>query len=384
MKKSLVFILAFVLLCFAACTPTPVENTTAVPTTTEAPANLGIKNIVLIIGDGMGVNQVEATQIVNGEKFSFTQWDHTMVNTNSLNSNYEPLNTTDSAASSTALATGILTTNGHIGQSANGDNLKTILDYAKEKGKSTGVVTTDAIYGATPGGFSGHSGSRYNYEDILFTQLQSDIDLLCARYAAEVVDKRADIKNAGYDFSSIMGNAQKSLESEKAFWLLNIADYNATDKLATVAEMSLNFLDKDPDGFVLMIEQAQIDHHGHSNEFEGIVKCVNVLNETVESVMNWIGDREDTVVLITADHETGGLQISREPGFLTSYPCADGSSIYYNFTTSNHSNSEVYLFTHGFEPNFEQYYTEERPAAIKNTNIFDMMLDILNDPLQED
>ena len=383
MKKVLAGLLVMLLLCFSACTPAPAVETTAAPTTTEAPADLGIKNIILIIGDGMGVNQVDATQIINGEKFAFTQWNQTLVNTNSLDKNNEPTVTTDSAASATALATGVLTKNGYVGQDPNGTNLKTILDYAKEYGKATGVLTTDSTAGATPGGFSGHCADRNNSEAIVTSQLQSNVDLICSSYTAEVADRRSEIKSNGYEFCYTMSSAKKSIESERAFWLLNVADYNATDKLTDVTKMTLDFLSKDPDGFVLMIEQAHVDKHGHKNEFDGVVKCVNILNDTVETIMDWVGDREDTAILITADHETGALQISQEPEFVYSYDCADGSKLYYNFDSVNHSNSEVYLFTYGFEPDFEQYYTEERPTAIKNIDIFDMMMDILEDPLQE-
>lgn len=386
MKKYLCLILALLFTVLSACTPTAPEDSTAttVPTTTEAMEYQGIKNIVLIIGDGMGVDHVRAGELVASKKFAFTGWEHTLVDTNSLNGNLEPLNVTDSAAAATALATGVLTRNERIGQDSDGNMLKTIMDYASQDyGKATGVITTDYIYAATPGGFSGHSVSRENYDEILLTQLQSGIDLLCSRYAAEVMDKRSDVKNAGYTFSYSMDDAKANLEAEKVFWMLNISSYRSTDKLSEVTGMALDYLSKDPDGFVLMIEQANIDNYGHKNEFEGLPQCVNILNDTVDAVLEWIGDREDTAILVTADHETGGLEVSTEPTFNRSYSCENGDLIYYKFNAMTHTNSKVDLYIHGFQPDFERYYTEERPDFIKNTNIFDMMLDLLEDPLQE-
>lgn len=386
MKKYLCFALALLFVFLTACTPATPEDSTAttVPTTTEALADQGIKNIVLIIGDGMGVDQVRAGELAASKKFAFTGWEHTLVDTNSLNGNLEPLNVTDSAAAATALATGVLTKNKRVGQDPDGNILKTIMDYASQDyGKATGVITTDYSYGATPGGFSGHSVSRDNYDEILLTQLQSGIDLLCSRYSGEVMDKRADVKSAGYTLSYSMHDAKANLEAEKVFWLLNIYNHKSTDKLTDVTEMALDYLSRDPDGFVLMIEQATIDHYGHDHEFNGIPQCVNILNDTVDTVVEWIGDREDTAILVTADHETGGLEVSTEPIFSRSYTCDNGDLIYYTFRVLGHSNSKVDLYVYGFQPDFKRYYTEERPDFIKNTNVFDIMLDLLEDPLQE-
>lgn len=387
MKRTLCIILALVMLVLTACTPAAPADTTAAATTaatTEALVDQGIKNIVLIIGDGMGVDQVKAGELAASKKFAFTGWQHTLVDTNSLNGKGEPLNTTDSAASATALATGTLTTNGRIGMDTEGTLLKTIMDYASQDyGKATGVITTDYIYGATPSGFSAHASSRNSYDEILSSQLQSGVDLFCAKYAAEVLDRRGDVKNAGYTLSYSMHDAKNAMDAEKVFWLLNVANYNASDKLADVTSLALDYLSQDPDGFVLMIEQANIDGYGHKNEFNGLPQCVNILNDTVDAVLEWIGDRSDTAILITADHETGGLEVSTESDFKLSYECENGDLIYYNFNTLTHTNSKVDLFVYGFEPDFTRFYTEDRPDAIKNTNIFEIMLGLLEDPLQE-
>ncbi len=383
MKRIFAIVLCGLMLLTVACAKTDTADTTTAAPTAEVLEEQGIKNIIIVIGDGMGPNQVKSGEIVSGKQHVFADWDHTLVNTNSLDSNGEPLTTTDSAASSTALATGTLTTNGRVGQDASGKELKTIMDYAQEYGKATGVITTDAIYGATPSGFSGHSESRNNYDDIMRSQLSSGIDLFCAKYTAEAMEKRYDIANAGYTLCDSIYEARDSLNVEKAYWLLNVSGHTATDKLSKVTETALQFLSRDTDGFVLMIEQANIDGHGHSNEFNGLPQCVNILNDTVSTVLNWVGDRTDTAILVTADHETGGLQISTEPDFANKYTCANGDVLYYNFTTTNHTSTCVDLFTYGFNPDFTKYYTEDRPDAIKNINIFDMMLDILQDPMQE-
>ncbi len=392
MKKSLSVLLALLMFFLAACgaiEPTVTTDTigSTAPTTvvtTEALADQGIKNIILIIGDGMGNAQLEAGQLVAAKKFGFTDWAHTLVNTNSLDSKGEPTETTDSAASATALATGVLTRNGRIGQDSDKTPLKTILDYASQDyGKATGIITTDALSGATPSAFSAHASNRNSTEEILASQLTSNVNLLCGKFSALTSDYRSNLRTNGYTYCDTIQEARESVSAEKAYWLLGLSDHTATDKLATVTTHALDFLSKDPDGFVLMIEQANIDHHGHSNTFDGLPQCVNILNDTVEAVLQWVGDRDDTAIIITADHETGGLKLSREPSNMLSYRCADGSMLYYDFTTDKHTPTEVSCYVYGFDPHFERFYTEQSPSTIKNKNIFDMMLDLLQNPKQE-
>ena len=384
MRRFFAIILCIIMLFVTAgCAPTGDNGATTVPTT-QALKDQGIKNVILIIGDGMGPKQVEAGQAYAGKTFGFAQWQHTVANTNSLDSDGNATTTTDSAAAATALATGTLTTNGRVGRDADNNNLKTIMDYAaQDYGKATGVISTDVMNGATPAGFSGHATHRGDAEDILNSQTKSGLNLLCANYTADAVATRDLAKNSGYTYCDSLSEAKECAAAGKAgYWLLSCGDYTATDKLSDITTTALNYLDQDPDGFVLMIEQANIDKHGHNNNFVGICKCVNVLNDTVEAVLSWMGNRTDTAIIITADHETGGVDFSTEPIYQNSIKAADGTTLYYNFTTTGHTPTEVDVFVYGFEPKFEQYYTEDRPNAIKNTDIFKMMLGLLKDPMQ--
>lgn len=388
MKKFLAFFLCFLILLTTSCTATDsavaTTATTAVSTTTLQ--DQGIQNIILIIGDGMGPNQVTTGQLYAGETFGFTQWAHTTANTNSINEDGAPVQTTDSAAAATALATGMLTTNGRVGRDADAKDLKTIMDYASQDyDKATGVISTDLMNGATPAGFSAHADHRGDTDDILLSQIKSGLNLLCSAFTGEAVEKRDLAKSAGYTYCDSLYEAKEcAANGENGYWQLSCSDFSATDKLADVTTTALDLLDQDPDGFVLMIEQAQVDKHGHSNNFLGSCKCVNVLNDTVEAILTWLGDRTDTAIIITADHETGGLEYSSEPNFANSITGKDGSTqIYYNYTSTGHTPTEVDVYVYGFTPNFEKYYTEERPSSIKNTDIFKIMLNLLEDPTQE-
>ena len=381
MKKNVCLILCILmLLCMTACAPEQPETSTSAATETTAPTSAqakGIKNIILIIGDGTGLAQLEAGELCSGEEFVFRSWQNTLANTNSVTSSGEATVTTDSAAGGTALATGTLTINGYVGQDKAHKNLKTILDYASEDyGKSTGVVTTDEISGATPAAFSSHCGTRQDTEAILTAQFYSNVTLLCGQESTAALNASSSF-SGNYTVCNTLSEAEGNMDAEMAYWQLPLSK-----DLTSCIKPALEYLSKDKDGFVLMIEQAHVDKFSHNNEFDGMQKCANDLNETVETILEWIGDRNDTAILITADHETGGLSVSADPIYDSTYTTDDGRTLYYQWTTTGHTKTEVGVWAYGFEPNFEKYYMEGTPGIIKNTSVFEIMLNLLHNPQQ--
>lgn len=393
MKKLRIIAMLLCLLLLAACGAQPAATTapagtTAAPTTaattviTPQAAPGEIKNIILIIGDGMGPEQVEAGELIKGENFVFHDWQHTTSNTNSLDSSGHATKVTDSAAGGTALSTGTLTTNKYVGKNSEGTDLQTILDHAKTYGKATGVVSTDAIYGATPAAFSGHSVDREDSQTILYTQLDSGIDLLCANATSEAANMLSFIKKAGYDYCDNFSQVKKSMENEKVYWQFNMSGTSATDKLEKVVPYCLDFLDDDPDGFVLMIEQGHIDKYCHSNEIEGAQLMANSLNNTVEAILAWANGRTDTAIIITADHETGALRVDSEKKFPTAYTY-NGKTLYYMFNSDSHSDTPVPVYVYGFEADFTPYWLDDTQTVIKNISVFSIMLDLLENPIRK-
>ena len=371
MKKLLSLLLVVALL--AGCTAAPAAEPTTAPTAepTNAPtvAAEPVKNLIIIIGDGMGPNQLEAGQLYAGERYAFTSWPSVKVNTNSVNAEGEAIVTTDSAASATALATGTLTINGTVGRDPEGKDLITILDIAKDLGMATGVVTSDLMSGATPSGFSAHAADRDDTEDILRSQTASGINLLCSNTTPAVSGVYAELTSAGYTFYD---NIKKvSMEDEYSYWQINMPESEKGDKLPQAATAALDFLSKDPDGFVLMIEEAKIDSGGHNNDMRRTLNNMTRLANTVDAVMEWIGDRTDTAVLITADHETGGLLLGADGEYTNRCPCPDGTYFSYEYTTDGHSPPPVWLFMYGIEPDLTPYLLEE--GLIKNISIFSIM-----------
>lgn len=356
-----------------------------------------IKNIILVIGDGMGKNHIEVSEWTNQTDFAFTNWSSVSVNTDSVNPDGTLITEgyTDSSAAATALASGTLTVNGYVGIDHESTPVTTILDYARQYGKATGVVTTDTLAGATPAGFTAHAQSRDDTEDILRSQLESGADLLCGAPLAACEDMRADIEAAGFAWCNDFANVDETLTADKVYWQFDMTvGSSAPDVwLQDATVKALDYLDQDDHGFVLMVEQAHIDKNSHNSQaspsvaFKSMQKCVDNLSDTVDAIIEWLGDRNDTAILVTADHETGGLIISPEETEECSrrYKISDDNYIYYNWTSGGaHTNSEVFLFTYGFETDFASHEYYASADRIKNINIFDVMYDILVNPPKYD
>ena len=398
MKKTSIRLLCLWLaLCLflAACGTEPADPTTQATTEvtteatteattepTEAPrismveSTEPIKNIILIIGDGMGVEHVKAGQLYDGKEYDFAKWP--MVRVNTLPVEYsgklsdEP---TDSAASATAMATGTLTVNNYVGMLTDGTELQTIMDKASSLGKATGIVTTDQLFGATPSAFSAHSRSRSSRNVLLESQLDSGVNLLCGDLHEACTVMRPQIEEKGYAYSDDILNL--NFEGDKAYWQLPLAGVDALTPLQDISIEALNYLDRDPEGFVLMIEQGHIDKFSHNKDFESTCVCVSNLNKTVEAVMAWLGDRTDTAVLITADHETGGLVCSGEEGTYANPVEGPNGTIYYEYRSGGHTMTDVALYVYGVTVDFtkSEVYKDE---VLKNTGVYYLMSDILN------
>lgn len=380
MRILSLFICAILLV---GCGAAPANQTTQPTTVATEPKPEGIRNIIIIIGDGTGDEQLEAGELASGTTFVFRDWQHTHANTDSLHSDGSPGKLTDSAAGGTALATGQLTTNGKVGQGPNSNEaLKTILDYAKEQDKATAVVTTDTMYGATPGAFSGHAADRGETLTILYSQLESDIDLMCSDFDDETAAIKGNITGAGYDYCDFISKIDKTKDSEKVYWQFDMAGANATAKLEKVVPHALEFLEKDADGFVMMIEQAHIDKYCHSNEIEGTQICANSLNNTVAAVLEWCEGKDDTAIIITADHETGGLSVSPDDIYANKYISPSGNTLYYEWASTGHTQTPVSVYFYGFEADLSSRYIDDAKTLIKNTSVFDIMLELLQNPIR--
>ena len=336
------------------------------------------KNLILMIGDGMGPNQIRAGELLRGEPLAMQEFPYmTKVETRSYNATV-----TDSAAAATALATGVRTNNGMVGKNPAGENLETIVDIAASLGKRTGIIATEDLWGATPMGFAGHADSR-NDKAALLTEASttSNVNLLVSYAMAyryqnvfpeagfEKIDRAEDISEATTDkvFGGYLIEAKApSMSSEAA----NLA----FDFLITEA---LEYLSKDEDGFFLMAEGSHIDHGGHNNDLTYMLEELLAFDDAVKAVMKWAKGRDDTVVIVTADHETGGFEL--DPNTTSQQMQAVfGSRVgdCFNWTSTGHTATDVNCYINGANINFANYSfgTESR---IKNTDVFEIMKSLL-------
>ncbi len=321
-----------------------------------------IKNIILLIGDGMGPQQLgllfsyarfAPDSIYKGQPTAIERFMEAGINGLSLTSPAEKI-VTDSACSATQLATGFVSGSEMIGVNADGDPVETVLELAQRRGKATGLVSDTRLTHATPAAFAAHQPHRSLENEIAVEMLQQRVDVMLSGglrhwIPAEVNDKgplyqelkqrsgghirltskRKDSRNllqeaqaAGYHV--VFNREQLAPVNSPVLGLFShsgmangITDSQQQDnperKEPTLKEMTLKALEllsADPDGFFLMVEGGQIDWAGHDNDVGRMLHEMIKFDEAVAAVYTWAAQRDDTIVLLTADHETGGFGFS--------------------------------------------------------------------------
>lgn len=325
--------------------------------------DIPVKNIILMIGDGMGVSQVYAGMSVSKDKLNFERAQYIgFVKTYSTD-NY----TTDSGASGTAFATGTKTRNKYVGVDSNGVALKSILKYAEENDKSTGLVTTCDITHATPASFYANNISRYNEEEIAVDLLSVEIDVIIAggRARFDKLGLLDSLTSKGYKVSRNYNAVKESEQQPVACFVANehpksILEGRDPKYLETAVEKAMNKLNANEKGFFLMVESSQIDWGGHDNDLKYVVTEVLDFDKAIGKALDFADNNPGTLVIITADHETGALSLL--DGDIEKR-IAKGM-----FHTDGHSGVMVPIFTYGAgAENFSQ--------IMENSDVFYKMMD---------
>ena len=284
-------------------------------------------NVILMIGDGMGENHLAAAKDKLGIDLAM---ENVPVRGQSKTVNYWGA-TTDSAAGGTALASAIRTTNGFVGLSVfdpTGSIIEpmNLSELAISLGKSAGVVTTDSTSGATPSAFSAHAQDRDLYEDISNDQLNSELTLIWG--AAETYITREMAAEHGFAFLDDVADIEALPAGTRSIGQFNWDDYvnlSNPDVTPTIERMTIeaiDILDDDEDGFFLMVEGARIDKCSHSQDIDGAVAQLAEFDKAVAYALDYAKKDGSTLVVITADHETGSVNYSAEMG---GYYCSTGS-----------------------------------------------------------
>ena len=269
--------------------------------------SMPVKNIVLMIGDGMGKNHLKATADYYQEELYIETLCYAEGEVTTYSANSE---VTDSAAAATALSCGVKTDNGMVAKNKDGD-LMNMTEYMHSVGKRVGIVVTESVLGATPAGFSAHCDNRNNLYEILCSQIDVGAEVMIGYDDSLSMDKN-QITAGGYEFA-LQLDILKTTSSSKAFIGLEgykaYGDENDYPTLGDAADAAFDFLNKDNDGgFFMMVEASHIDKYSHSNDIFGMMKQLKQFDIAVKRMVDKAVADGDTLVIVTADHETGDLR----------------------------------------------------------------------------
>lgn len=278
------------------------------------------KNIILMIGDGMGLGQISAGLYSNNNQLHMERFKVV-----GLHKSYSADNLiTDSAAGATSFACGIKTYNKAIGVNTDSLPVVTILEEVEKMGFATGLIATSTIVHATPASFAAHEKDRNSYEAIAADFLEVDVDLFIGGgkkyFDKRTIDNRnlyEEFEKKGYYVSDYIREPLELMSLPDQPVLYFTADDSprkvseGRDYLPLASALGVNYLkSRSNKGFFLMIEGSQIDWGGHDNDAPYLIAETIDFDAAIGAVLDWAEKDGETLVIVTADHETGGLSIN--------------------------------------------------------------------------
>ncbi|NLN30475.1 MAG: alkaline phosphatase [Bacteroidales bacterium] len=326
------------------------------------------KNIILFIGDGMGVTHVTAGMTVNKAALNLQKFPYSGFSITHSADNY----ITDSAAGGTAIACGVKTNNGMLGLNPDESVAVSVLEVLHENGLATGLVSTSSITHATPASFIAHNSSRDNYEDIALHFLNGSVDVFLGggenhfRKRADGRDLAAELEEQGFDLVYTPAEMKASSSDKLAGLLAEVhmprESEGRTGILEEMTRKAIEVLSREKKGFFLMIEGSMIDWGAHANEIDYVTSELIDMDRAVGVALDFAQKDGQTLVVITSDHETGGLSLT---GGNT-----DEGTVNAAFATTDHSASMVPIFSYG--PGAQDF-----SGIHDNTFFFDAFLKVL-------
>ncbi|WP_060680190.1 alkaline phosphatase [Virgibacillus halodenitrificans] len=303
-----------------------------------SPNNGKVKNVIVMIGDGMGPSYPTAYRYMKDDpstpQMEKTVFDNHLVGMATTYADDPEENITDSAAAATSMSAGIKTYNGAIAVDTERDEVETVLEAAKKKGKSTGLVATSQINHATPAAFGAHDESRRNYNEIAddyFDEMingEHKVDIMLGGgtdyFDREDRDLIEEFEEDGYNY---VDDKEEMLENKNdkllglfaPVGLPKAIDREDSPSLEEMTTTALEQLSKNKDGFFLMVEGSQIDWAGHANDSVSAMSEMEDFAKAFETVIEFAKKDKHTQVVLTADHSTGGFSIGRD-GEYNMYP----------------------------------------------------------------
>lgn len=303
------------------------------------------KNIILLIADGTGLPQLYAGYTANGGNFNIFK----MLNIGFSKTSSEDDYITDSAAGATAYASGKKTKNRFIGVDKTGVALPLLPVYAQRKKMSSGLITSGEITGATPACFYAHRMDRDSTYGLLQDLLSSPVDVLMGSGVKELdATLSSRLKQNGFAILSSVKDAQNT-SSAKLLVVDSIASRSMINGrgswLQDAFASSVNFLSKNKNGFFMMAEGAQVDNGGHSNNLPYVATEAMDFDQMVGKALEFADKNGETLVVVTADHETGGLTLLNGD--------IQKGAVGGQFSTNDHTAIPVPVFAYG--PQSQQF-----------------------------
>lgn len=341
--------------------PYPVEKI-APPTGTK------VKNVILMIGDGMSLMHVYSAWTANRGKLYLENCEVTGLSKTYCANKL----VTDSGAGGTAMAIGQKTNYHSVGVDVNGNPQPSLIKLAKQKGMSAGVAVTCRLWDATPADFCCHNTDRDNEDEIIADYVNCEADYVVGGGAKKFENRKdgrnifKELEQKGYQVARSWEEC-KNLKSGKIFAVTDSVDTplpaERGDRLAQSSLKGIELLNQNPNGFFMMIEGSQLDDYGHFNDLDLLMQETHDFDRTVGKILEWAAKDGETLVVVTADHETGGLTLIDGD--------KDKGEIKCKFSTTGHSGVMVPVYAFG--PGAELF-----TGIYENTDIFHKIKSLLN------
>lgn len=334
----------------------------------QAPADGKVKNVILMIGDGMSLAHIASAWSANRGHLYLENAEATGL---SITTCLDKL-ITDSGAGGTALASGKKTNYHSVGVDGNGNPAISLVDNAHDNGLSAGVTVTCRLWDATPADFCCHVVDREMEDQIMAQYVDTKADVVVGPGWSKMIN-RADGRDLFKELQNKGFKTPRSLEEMatikdgKIFCVTDSFDVPLPSVrgnwLERAALQTVNHLSKNPKGFFLMIEGSQLDDYGHFNDLSLLMEETHDFDRTIGAMFKWAAQNGETLVVVTADHETGGLTL------------VDGNleegKIVGKFSTGGHSGTMVPVYAFG--PGAEEF-----TGIYHNTEVANKIRKLLN------
>jgi len=332
------------------------------------PTGTKVKNVILMIGDGMSLMHVYSAWTANRGKLYLENCEVTGLSKTYCANKL----VTDSGAGGTAMAIGQKTNYHSVGVDVNGNPQPSLIKLAKQKGMSAGVAVTCRLWDATPADFCCHNTDRDNEDEIIADYVNCEADYVVGGGAKKFENRKdgrnifKELEQKGYQVARSWEEC-KNLKSGKIFAVTDSVDTplpaERGDRLAQSSLKGIELLNQNPNGFFMMIEGSQLDDYGHFNDLDLLMQETHDFDRTVGKILEWAAKDGETLVVVTADHETGGLTLIDGD--------KDKGEIKCKFSTTGHSGVMVPVYAFG--PGAELF-----TGIYENTDIFHKIKSLLN------